>query len=144
MSYELPNIYTSLIIIIFLVVLIVIAYFIKLKSKSLKKIINNKKRINVVEYLPIRGGFSSFIINVDNKKFFFIAHRSGNANLIQISSDTEKNNTLENINKSPDQININSDKVNSQKTSLENKNNDKPLQHVNISDLLALHKKRTK
>ena len=134
MTYEVPDIYTIITIISFLIVIIGVAFFVKRKSKSLKKIINNKNKINIVEYLPIRGGFSSYVFSIDNEEFFFIGHKTGNGSLIQIQkSDKAKNNHLSSI----DNNKVAKDE-NKSKDVLSSK---KPLQHVNISDLLALHKK---
>ena len=133
MAYEVPDIYTIITIVIFLSVIMGVAFFVKSKSKSLKKIINNKNKINIVEYLPIRGGFSSYLFSIDNEEFFFIGHKTGNGSLVQIQKSTE---SLSNIvlNKVEKKItnDVKIDKSISSK---------KPLQHVNISDLLALHKK---
>ena len=131
MSYEFPTIYTALIITLFLTILLAVAYFVKRKSNSIKKIINNKKKINILEFLPIRGGYSAIIFSVNNEEFFFVGHKSGNGNLVQI-------NKSENI-----QVKENLNDLSIQKSKLveKNKTKNKPLQHVNISDLLALHKK---
>ena len=110
-----------------------VAFFVKSKSKSLKKIINNKNKINIVEYLPIRGGFSSYLFSIDNEEFFFIGHKTGNGSLVQIQKSNE---SLSNIVLNKEEKKITND-VNIDK-SISSK---KPLQHVNISDLLALHKK---
>tara|TARA_B100001564_G_C20132479_1_gene442944 strand:- start:115 stop:522 length:408 start_codon:yes stop_codon:yes gene_type:complete len=134
MVYEVPDIYTIITIVTFLFVIIVVAYFVKSKSKSLKKIIKNKNKINIVEYLPVRGGFSSYVFSIDNEEFFFIGHKTGNGSLIQIQkSDNTKSHHISNI----------EDKKVSKEDSKvqEVSNTKKPLQHVNISDLLALHKK---
>ena len=134
MTYEVPDIYTIITIITFLIVIIAVAFFVKRKSKSIKKIINNKNKINIVEYLPIRGGFSSYVFSIDNEEFFFIGHKTGNGSLIQIQkSDTVKKHHLSTIDKK-----IVAKDENKSKDVLSSK---KPLQHVNISDLLALHKK---
>ena len=66
-----------------------VAFFVKSKSKSLKKIINNKNKINIVEYLPIRGGFSSYLFSIDNEEFFFIGHKTGNGRLVQMQKSNE-------------------------------------------------------
>ena len=133
MAYEVPDIYTIITIVIFLSVIMGVAFFVKSKSKSLKKIINNKNKINIVEYLPIRGGFSSYVFSIDNEEFFFIGHKTGNGSLIQIiKSDKD---TDENILKSKEKQITNDLKIDKSTSSK------KPLQHVNISDLLALHKK---
>ncbi len=131
MSYEFPTIYTALTIALFLTILLAVAYFVKKKSNSIKKIINNKKKINILEFLPIRGGYSAIIFSVNNEEFFFVGHKSGNGNLVQINK-SEKIQEKENLND-----------LSIQKSKLveKNKTENKPLQHVNISDLLALHKK---
>tara|TARA_B100000965_G_C19336306_1_gene645369 strand:- start:115 stop:513 length:399 start_codon:yes stop_codon:yes gene_type:complete len=131
MSYEFPTIYTALIITLFLTVLLAVAYFVKRKSNSIKKIINNKKKINILEFLPIRGGYSAIIFSINNEEFFFVGHKSGNGNLVQIHK-SEKNQENENL------MDLS---VQNRKLVETKKTENKPLQHVNISDLLALHKK---
>ena len=69
MSYEFPTINTAFTIALFLTVLLAVAYFVKKKSNSIKKIINNKKKINILEFLPIRGGYSAIIFSVQHKVF---------------------------------------------------------------------------
>ncbi len=129
MINDMPNTYTTVTIILFLLVIITIAYFVRSKSKSLKKIINNKNKINVLEYLPIRGGFSSFIISVNNEEFFFIGHKTGNSNLVQIQKTKKLEEKLE------------EKKIQKEIPKNQSQSSKKPLEHVNISDLLALHKK---
>ncbi len=131
MSYEFPTIYTALIITLFLTILLAVAYFVKRKSNSIKKIINNKKKINILEFLPIRGGYSAIIFSINNEEFFFVGHKSGNGNLVQIHK-SEKNQENENL------MDLS---VQNRKLVETKKTENKPLQHVNISDLLALHKK---
>ena len=131
MNYDFPTIYTVLIIVFFLTVLLAVAYFVKKKSNSIKKIINNKKRINIVDFVPIRGGYSAIIFSINNEEFFFVGHKTGNGNLVQIhKSENRQEKEI------PKDISI-------QKSNLvpTKKTENKPLQHVNISDLLALHKK---
>ena len=90
MNESILNPYTIITILTFLAIFVMVAFFIRKKSVSLKKIINNKK-INVIEYLPIRGGYSAIIFTVENEKFFFVGHKSGHSNLVQIlKSPTEK------------------------------------------------------
>ena len=131
MNYDFPTIYTVLIIVFFLTVLLAVAYFVKKKSNSIKKIIINNKRINIVDFVPIRGGYSAIIFSINNEEFFFVGHKTGNGNLVQIHK-SENRQEKEN----PKDISI-------QKSNLvpTKKTENKPLQHVNISDLLALHKK---
>ncbi len=120
-----------------------IAFFIRKKSGSLKKIINDKK-INIIEYSPIRGGYSAIIFSIENEKFFFVGHKSGNSNLVQILKPSEEKiqkftKTNDELKKNKEFSNILTEKENSNLSSkIETK---KPLEQVNISDLLALHKK---
>ena len=131
MVYNLPSIYTTITIILFLLVFVAIAFIVKKKSKSIKKIIDNKKRINILEFLSVRGGYSAFVFSVNDEQFFFIGHKSGNGNLVQIlkSENSEKQASSVERNQKSDKI------LDTKKTS------NKPLEQVNISDLLALHKK---
>ena len=143
MNETIINPYTIITVISFLAIFVMIAFFIRKKSGSLKKIINNKK-INIVEYSPIRGGFSAIIFSVENEKFFFIGHKSGNSNLVQILRSSEEKTqkltkNLNAINKNKEITNTLVEKENLNVSSkIESK---KPLEQVNISDLLALHKK---
>ena len=131
MVYNLPSIYTTITIILFLLVFVAVAFIVKKKSKSIKKIIDNKKRINILEFLSVRGGYSAFVFSVNDEQFFFIGHKSGNGNLVQIlkSENSEKQASSIERNQKSDKI------LDTKKTS------NKPLEQVNISDLLALHKK---
>ena len=136
-----PN--TIITVIIFLAIIMIVAFFVRKKSSSLKKIINNKK-INIIEYSPIRGGYSAIIFSVENEKFFFVGHKSGNSNLVQIIKPSEEKkqkftNSLDKPHKNKEFSNILTEKENLNASSkIETK---KPLEQVNISDLLALHKK---
>ena len=143
MNESILNPYTIMTVLIFLGIFVMVAFFVRKKSGSLKKIINHKK-INVIEYSSIRGGYSAIIFSVENNKFFFIGHKSGSSNLVQILSSTEEKSQkfTNNINE------INNDKKNSNAVTENEKINvsskietKKPLEQVNISDLLALHKK---
>ncbi len=131
MVYNLPSIYTTITIILFLLVFVAVAFIVKKKSKSIKKIIDNKKRINILEFLSVRGGYSAFVFSVNDEQFFFIGHKSGNGNLVQILKS-------ENSEKQASSIERNQK---SDKTLDTKKTSNKPLEQVNISDLLALHKK---
>ena len=143
MNESFLNSYTIITVISFLAIFVLVAFFIRKKSGSLKKIINNKK-INIIEYLPIRGGYSAMIFSVENEKFFFVGHKSGNSNLVQIlRSEEAKSQKFEkevnDFNKKRDISNTSIEKANMKVSSkIETK---KPLEQVNISDLLALHKK---
>jgi hypothetical protein len=81
--------------------------------------------------LSVRGGYSAFVFSVNDEQFFFIGHKSGNGNLVQIlkSENSEKRASSIERNQKSDKI------LDTKKTS------NKPLEQVNISDLLALHKK---
>ena len=143
MNETILNPFTIITVLSFLAVFVMIAFFVRKKSSSLKKIINNKK-INVVEYSPIRGGFTAIIFSVENEKFFFVGHKSGNSNLVQIlrspEDKTQKCTTnLNEINKNKE---INNTLVEKENVNISSKiESKKPLEQVNISDLLALHKK---
>ena len=143
MNESILNSYTIITVLSFLAICIMIAFFVRKKSGSLKKIINNKK-INIIEYSPIRGGYSAIIFSVEKEKFFFVGHKSGNSNLVQILTSHEEkgqkfsdNLNESNINKETLSTSNNKEKIiPSSKTETK-----KPLEQVNISDLLALHKK---
>ena len=127
----------------FLAFFVIVAFFVRKKSGSLKKIINNKK-INVVEYLPIRGGYSAIIFSVENEKFFFVGHKSGNSNLVQILRSTEEKTQkfTSNFNDIQKNKEINKPSIKKENINVSSKvESKKPLEQVNISDLLALHKK---
>ena len=143
MNESILNSYTIITVLGFLAIFVLVAFFIRKKSSSLKKIINNKK-INIIEYSPIRGGYSAIIFSVENEKFFFVGHKSGNSNLVQIlRSEEEKDkkftNKVNDSNKKEEISNTSIEKENLNASSkIETK---KPLEQVNIKDLLALHKK---
>ena len=143
MNETILNPYTIITVLSFLAIFVMVAFFVRKKSGSLKKIINNKK-INVIEYSPIRGGYSAIIFSVENEKFFFIGHKSGNSNLVQILGSPEEKtqkftNNLNEIQKNKE---INNTFIEKENTNVSSKvESKKPLEQVNISDLLALHKK---
>ena len=143
MNESILNPYTIITVLSFLAIFVMVAFFIRKKSGSLKKIINNKK-INIIEYSPIRGGYSAIIFSVENEKFFFVGHKSGNSNLVQILKPSEEQrqkfiNTNDELKKNKEFSNFITEKE-SYKVSSKNETK-KPLEQVNISDLLALHKK---
>ena len=143
MNESILNSYTIITVLSFLAIFVLVAFFIRKKSGSLKKIINNKK-INIIEYLPIRGGYSAMIFSVENEKFFFVGHKSGNSNLIQIlRSDEEKSRKFEkNVNDLTKKREISNTSIEKENMNISSKiETKKPLEQVNISDLLALHKK---
>ena len=143
MNENILNPYTIITVLSFLAIFVLVAFFVRKKSGSLKKIINNKK-INVIEYSLIRGGYSAIIFSVENEKFFLVGYKLGNSNLVQIlKSPDEKTqkftNNLNEINKNKE---INNTFIEKENVNLSSKiETKKPLEQVNISDLLALHKK---
>ena len=143
MNEGILNPYTIITVLSFLGIFVLVAFFVRRKSVSLKKIINNKK-INVIEYSPIRGGYSAMIFSIEKEKFFFVGHKSGHSNLVQIlKTPAEKDqkfiNNKNDLNENKDISNTLIAKENTNASSkVETK---KPLEQVNISDLLALHKK---
>ena len=143
MNESILNSYTIITVLSFLAIFVLAAFFIRKKSGSLKKIINNKK-INIVEYLPIRGGYSAMIFSVENEKFFFVGHKSGNSNLVQILRSEEKKGQKfeKNVNDLPKNREISNTSIEKENMNVSSKiETKKPLEQVNISDLLALHKK---
>ena len=143
MNDSILNPYTIITVLSFLAIIVMVAFFVRKKSSSLKKIINNKK-INIIEYTPIRGGYSAIIFSVENEKFFFVGHKSGNSNLVQISrSEEEKTQKFtNNLNETNKNNEINNTFIEKENVNVSSKNQSKkPLEQVNISDLLALHKK---
>ena len=143
MNESILNPYTIITVLSFLAIFVLVAFFVRKKSSSLKKIINNKK-INIIEYSPIRGGYSAIIFSVENEKFFFVGHKSGNSNLVQVkrSSAEKGQKIIDNVN----ELNINKEAsdilIKKEHENISKKNEaKKPLEQVNISDLLALHKK---
>ena len=143
MNETILNPFTIITVLSFLAIFVMIAFFVRKKSSSLKKIINNKK-INVVEYSSIRGGFSAIIFSVENEKFFFVGHKSGNSNLVQIlrSPEDKTQKFTKNLNEINKNKEINNTSVEKENVNISSKiETKKPLEQVNISDLLSLHKK---
>tara|TARA_Y100000591_G_scaffold64300_1_gene52931 strand:- start:127 stop:561 length:435 start_codon:yes stop_codon:yes gene_type:complete len=143
MNESILNPYTIITVSSFLAVFVLVAFLIRKKSSSLKKIINNKK-INVIEYSPIRGGYSAIIFSVEKEKFFFVGHKSGHSNLVQILTSQEEKvqKTTNDINELNQNNKISNTLIEKENTPISSKiETKKPLEQVNISDLLALHKK---
>ena len=143
MNESILNLYTIITVLSFLAVFVLVAFFIRKKSSSLKKIINNKK-INVIEYSPIRGGYSAIIFSVEKEKFFFVGHKSGHSNLVQILTSQEEKvqKTTNDVNELNQNNKISNTLIEKENTPISSKiETKKPLEQVNISDLLALHKK---
>ena len=141
MSQTVPDFTTAIVTILFLLALGIIAFFIKKKSGPLKKIIKNQNNLEVLNQLSLRNGYLAYVLKVGEENFFFVGHKSGRGSLTQIDvhNSSEKNNKNININK------LSSKDILQSKTSSPVKSNEsKPLQHVNISDLLIAHKKGIK
>ena len=138
MSHTVPDFTTAIVTILFLLTLGIIAFVIKKKSGPLKKIIKNQNNLEVLNQLSLRNGYLAYVLKVGEENFFFVGHKSGRGSLTQINT---------NILNEEDTKNKKIDKLSSKnivhnKTSLPEKiNESKPLQHVNISDLLTAHKK---
>ncbi len=138
MSQTAPDFTTVIVTILFLLTLGIIAFVIKRKSGPLKKIIKNQNNLEVLNQLSLRNGYLAYVLKVGEEKFFFVGHKSGRGSLTQINTNilNEENTKNKKINK------LSSKNIVHNKTSLPEKiNESKPLQHVNISDLLTAHKK---
>ena len=139
MPQSAPDFTTAIITISFLLVLAGIAFVIKNKSGSIKNIIKKQENLEVLQHMPLRSGYLAFVFKVGEENFFFVGHKSGRGSLTQVLSNTINEKKIDNI-----QNNNNSnDKNVINKTQLFKSQNveKKPLQHVNISDLLSAHKK---
>ena len=138
MSQTAPDFTTAIVTILFLLTLGIIAFVIKKKSGPLKKIIKNQNNLEVLNQLSLRNGYLAYVLKVGEENFFFVGHKSGWGSLTQIN--TNKLNEENIKNKKIDKLS--SKNIVHNKTSLPEKiNESKPLQHVNISDLLTAHKK---
>ncbi len=138
MSQTTPDFTTVIVTILFLLTLGIIAFLIKKKSGPLKKIIKNQNNLEVLNQLSLRNGYLAYVLKVGEENFFFVGHKSGRGSLTQINTNilNEENTKNKKIDKSS------SKNIVHNKTSLPEKiNESKPLQHVNISDLLTAHKK---
>ena len=138
MSQTAPDFTTAIVTILFLLTLGIIAYVIKKKSGPLKKIIKNQNNLEVLNQLSLRNGYLAYVLKVGEENFFFVGHKSGRGSLTQINTNilNEENTKNKKIDK------LSSKNIVHNKTSLPEKiNESKPLQHVNISDLLTAHKK---
>ena len=138
MSQTTPDFTTAIVTILFLLTLGIIAFVIKKKSGPLKKIIKNQNNLEVLNQLSLRNGYLAYVLKVGEENFFFVGHKSGRGSLTQINTNilNEENTKNKKIDK------LSSKNIVHNKTSLPEKiNESKPLQHVNISDLLTAHKK---
>ncbi|MDC1356752.1 hypothetical protein N8310_04110 [Pseudomonadota bacterium] len=138
MSQTVPDFTTAIVTILFLSVLAIVAYIIKIKSSSLKKIIKKQDDLEISSQLTLRNGYLAYIFKVGNESFFFVGHKTGRGSLEQIKS---------NISSEEKSNNFNFESLSNDKPKISNKvisdatKEKKPLQHVNISDLLTAHKK---
>ena len=138
MSPTAPDFTTAIVTILFLLTLGITAFVIKKKSGSLKKIIKTQNNLEVLNQLSLRNGYLAYVLKVGEENFFFVGHKSGRGSLTQINTNilNEENTKNKKIDK------LSSKNIVHNKTSLPEKiNESKPLQHVNISDLLTAHKK---
>ena len=136
MSQSVPDFTTVIIVISFLVALGVVAFVIKKKSGHLKKIIKKENSFEVINQMPLNSGFLAYVFKVNDEKFFFVGHKSGRGSLAQIDQTKfEINNSNY---KDKDEF------LSKNITPQEKPKVSKPLQHVNISDLLTAHKKGNK
>ena len=133
MSQSVPDFTTAVVVISFLLVLGVVAFIVKKKSGHLKKIIKKENSFEVINQIPLNNSFQAYVFKVDGEKFFFVGHKSGRGSLTQI--DQPKLITSNSNNKASEQLSIKNSPV-KEKAKIS-----KPLQHVNISDLLTAHKK---
>ncbi len=138
MSQTAPDFTTAIVTILFLLTLGIIAFVIKKKSGPLKKIIKNQNNLEVLNQLSLRNGYLAYVLKVGEENFFFVGHKSGRGSLTQINTNILNEENIKN--KKIDKLS--SKNIVHNKTSpLEKINESKPLQHVNISDLLTAHKK---
>ena len=136
MSQSVPDFTTVIVVLSFLLVLGVIAFIVKKKSGHLKKIIKKENSFEVINQMPLNNGFLAYVFKVDEEKFFFVGHKSGRGTLTQIDQPKSK---ISNLNDKD------SGKLSTKNIPLREKPKiSKPLQHVNISDLLTAHKKGNK
>ena len=136
MSQSVPDFTTVIVVISFLLVLGIVAFIVKKKSGHLKKIIKKENSFDVMHQIPLNNGFQAYVFKVDEEKFFFIGHKSGSRSLTQV--DQTKLKTSNPNYKASEQLSIKNTPVK------EKARISKPLQHVNISDLLTAHKKGNK
>ena len=136
MSQSVPDFTAVIIVISFLVALGVVAFVVKKKSGHLKKIIKKENSFEVINQMPLNSGFLAYVFKVDGEKFFFVGHKSGRGSLAQIDQPKFEINNPDYKDK---------DELLSKNITLQEKPKvSKPLQHVNISDLLTAHKKGNK
>ena len=138
MSQTVPDFTTAIVTILFLLALGIVAFVIKKKSGPIKKIIKNQNNLEVLNQLSLRDGYLAYVLKVGEENFFFIGHKSGRGSLTQINNNSLNNENTKKINIDE----LSSKNILKPKSSFPDKSNEaKPLQHVNISDLLTAHKK---
>ena len=138
MSQTVPDFTTAIVTILFLLALGIVAFVIKKKSGPIKKIIKNQNNLEVLNQLSLRDGYLAYVLKVGEENFFFIGHKSGRSSLTQINNNSLNNENTKKINIDE----LSSKNILKPKSSVPDKSNEaKPLQHVNISDLLTAHKK---
>ena len=138
MSQTVPDFTTAIVTILFLLALGIVAFIIKKKSGPIKKIIKNQNNLEVLNQLSLRDGYLAYVLKVGEENFFFIGHKSGRGSLTQINNNSLNNDNIKKINIDE----LSSKNILKPKSSLPDESNEaKPLQHVNISDLLTAHKK---
>ena len=136
MSQSVLDFTTVIVVITFLLVLGAIAFIIKKKSGHLKKIIKKENSFEVVNQMPLNNGFLVYVFKIDQEKFFLVGHKSGRGSLIQI--DKSKFDISNSNLKAAEQSSSKNIRM-QEKSKIS-----KPLQHVNISDLLTAHKNGNK
>ena len=141
MSQSVPDFTTFIVTILFLLILGVVAFIIKKKSSNLKKMIKKENSLEITNQIPLNNGFVAYIFKVGEEKFFFVGHKSGRGSLTQIER-SEFNNAISNNIGS--ETNLTKSISQQDKSILAKPKISKPLQHVNISDLLTAHKKGNK
>ena len=138
MPQTVPDFTTAIVTILFLLALGIVAFIIKKKSGPIKKIIKNQNNLEVLNQLSLRDGYLAYVLKVGEENFFFIGHKSGRGSLTQINNNSLNNENTKKINIDE----LSSKNILNPKSSFPDKSNEaKPLQHVNISDLLTAHKK---
>tara|TARA_Y100000992_G_C20939040_1_gene338133 strand:+ start:103 stop:534 length:432 start_codon:yes stop_codon:yes gene_type:complete len=138
MSQSVPDFSTVIVTISFLLILGLVAFIIKRKSGHIKKIIKKENSLEVINQIPLSNGFFAYIFKVADENFFFVGHKSGRGSLTQINSvdvNRKNSNDTHKDEFSSKRI-VKQEKVISEKPKVS-----KPLEHVNISDLLTAHKK---
>ena len=138
MSQTVPDFTTAIVTILFLLTLGIIAFVIKKKSGPLKKIIKNQNNLEVLNQLSLRNGYLAYVLKVGEENFFFVGHKSGRGSLTQINTNILNEENIKN--KKIDKL-LSKNIVHNKTLPPKKINESKPLQHVNISDLLTAHKK---